>query len=373
MNTDLPMPSPVRQIDGLQILRFVAVLLVIWLHGSEEISMDGGRSMPNLGVFGIDIFFVISGFIISTVAARSSRPAGPGAAWSFLLRRLIRIFPLYWIVFAADAVRRFHSHPSGLRPYAANFFLLPFPAYPHDVLMTGISWTLVFELFFYAVLSMILLVTVRRSVYSIIVILASFILVGCFIDIRRAGLIVFCNPLLLEFLFGCVLALLYNRFGCNRRVGIGMVIAGCVAAISFQVFGPFSATGLQMVLLNALVFTRVFTWGLAAVLIVGGVIFWSPTTGGGWARSAVLLGNASYSTYLIAALDQEFAFRLMGMVTHTRAYPSFAASLAAHLVLVGLSLGTGLLVYYAVERPVLRYLNGFYRSWTAARAGPAAS
>jgi exopolysaccharide production protein ExoZ len=239
--------------------------------------------------------------------------------------------------------------------------------------MTGISWTLVFELFFYAVLSMILLVTVRRSVYSIIVILASFILVGCFIDIRRAGLIVFCNPLLLEFLFGCVLALLYNRFGCNRRVGIGMVIAGCVAAISFQVFGPFSATGLQMVLLNALVFTRVFTWGLAAVLIVGGVIFWSPTTGGGWARSAVLLGNASYSTYLIAALDQEFAFRLMGMVTHTRAYPSFAASLAAHLVLVGLSLGTGLLVYYAVERPVLRYLNGFYRSWTAARAGPAAS
>jgi exopolysaccharide production protein ExoZ len=358
VKTDLPLPSPIRQIDGLQMLRFVAVLLVIWVHVSQRVVLDGGHVLPSLGVFGIDIFFVISGFIVSTVAVRSPRRHGPAAAWSFLMRRLIRIYPLYWIVFILDAVRIFHARPSAIRPYIPDFFLLPCIGYPHVDLLLGVSWTLIFEMFFYVVLSIILLFTVRRSTYAVLGLLGLLVVSGRFFDIRHPYLIVFCNPFLLEFLFGCIIALLYRKAGSSlRTLGIVLSVLGWCAAVTLRMLNLHVATGLQMGLANQLVFTRVFTWGIAAALIVGGMIFWNPSAESTFGRVPVLLGNASYSIYLISEFDQNLLLRFFRLFTHTRNYTSWSAAFAVQLVLVLASLSLGLLVYFAIERPVLRCVS----------------
>ena len=76
----LPMRSSVRQIDGLQMLRAVAVLLVVWCHTGQHLEAYHGRKFPGLNVFGIDIFFVISGFILSLVVLRNRGVPGPGVS-----------------------------------------------------------------------------------------------------------------------------------------------------------------------------------------------------------------------------------------------------------------------------------------------------
>ncbi len=67
LHDDLPLPSHIKQIDGLQILRAVAVLIVSWGHAGLVLVWSAHEQLPDLGVFGIDIFFVISGFILASV------------------------------------------------------------------------------------------------------------------------------------------------------------------------------------------------------------------------------------------------------------------------------------------------------------------
>jgi peptidoglycan/LPS O-acetylase OafA/YrhL len=97
IHTTLPLPAKIGQIDGLQILRAVAVLLVAWLHGGQMLGDWRVTELPHFGAFGIDIFFVISGFIMSSVLLRTKQAPGVHATWGFLKRRLIRIFPIYWV------------------------------------------------------------------------------------------------------------------------------------------------------------------------------------------------------------------------------------------------------------------------------------
>src|ERR1700730_256703 len=151
------------KIDGLQILRTVAVFLVAWLHAGQ--SLDGWRiiDLPHFTAFGVDIFFVISGFIMSSVLLRTRQAPGIPAMWGFLKRRLIRIFPIYWVFALLGAARLLHGHGFLLQNYFPSFLLLPglFPRYP---LVVGFSWTMIFEMFFYYALAATLLFTVRRAV-----------------------------------------------------------------------------------------------------------------------------------------------------------------------------------------------------------------
>ncbi|NWG93561.1 MAG: acyltransferase [Parvularculaceae bacterium] len=103
------------QILSIQYLRAIAAVLVVALHSTIVIRRDYAPEFPmfTTGEFGVDIFFVISGFIMWTIAAE--KPTTPAA---FLERRIIRIVPLYWAVTIPTA---FISTDAGLT------FVLPDP------------------------------------------------------------------------------------------------------------------------------------------------------------------------------------------------------------------------------------------------------
>lgn len=358
LHTTLPLPSKINQIDGLQILRVVAVFLVAWLHCGQWLFPMAGRSLPTLGAFGIDIFFVISGFIVSSVVLRMRGNPGAGASWGFLKRRLIRIFPIYWFFCLLQIGRLLHNHQLFQRNYFPALFLLPGLRSVEGALLVAFSWTLIFEMFFYYTLGSALLVTVRRAVPAAIAAFCAVVVLGGIIGIQHPILPVVCNPIVLEFVFGCVLALVYRRFGRQKRMGIALLVLGSAASLWLGRFAPGAiANGPQMMFSGQGVMLRVMTWGFAALLVVGGMVFWSPLIHSRAGRFAVVLGNSSYSAYLGSGMAMEFAMRL---IVKAGGQP---VSLSIGRVAVYQTGGTiavlaaGWLCYQFVEWPMLRWLQ----------------
>jgi exopolysaccharide production protein ExoZ len=362
LHTSLPLPSKIRQIDGLQVLRAVAVLLVAWLHTSQWLFPLSGRILPGFGIYGVDIFFVISGFIVCSIVLRTQEQPGIPSMWRFLLRRLIRIFPIYWFFALLRIIRLVLSHGFVLRYYLPALFLLPGLHSREMFLLVDFSWTMVFEMFFYYTLSVVLLFTVRRAVPVSIALFCSAVAAGRFIGIQRPVWVIVCNPILLEFVFGAFLALCYRRFGNRRKPGIAMVLVS-VAASFYLLFSSFHvATGPQAIMGDDAVVARTMTWGVAALLLVGGVVFWSPSIQTQPGKIAVVLGNASYSAYLASAVVIEFTMRLLLKIAGGASPLPIGRVAIYQSIGVIAVFGAGWLCYQFIEWPMLRWLQARFVS-----------
>lgn len=366
-DTALPLAPTIRQIDGLQVLRAVAVILVVWCHAGQLLSEYGSPNLPGLNVFGIDIFFVISGFILSLVVLRERRPPGLAPMADFMKRRLIRIYPIYWFVALLMLARLARSHQLFKNNYLPAFLLMPSLRYPGDQLIMGYSWTMMFEMFFYLLLGLLLLKTVKWAVPSLIALLTLSVTLSAFFNILHPLWIVAGNPILLEFVFGALLSLLYVRIGHRRILGIVLTCTGAVAAIVLQNLDPPAiANGFQMIWVDHGVFLRVATWGVLALVIVAGVVFWSPSMKSPLGKWSVLLGNASYSTYLVSALGLEFSARLFVKLSHP-AVRSLANRTAFETFMLLAVMALGFVCYFLVEKPLLRTLQNKFLHKAPAR------
>lgn len=362
VHTGLPLPSKVGHIESLQVLRALAVALVAWSHVEQDIPLSSTAPRHDLGIFGIDIFFVISGFILALIVLRSKQSAGPHAAWEFLKRRLIRIYPIYFFFVGLTALRVLHTHHPIGREYLPSILLLPSPSYQHVSLFIPVAWTLVFEMFFYYLLSAIQIATVKHAVPVIIFILCIAVGVGRCYSIRHPYLIIVLNPILLEFAFGACLALAFQRFGRQATQGKVFLAAGIAGAILVKFFFDTGAMSMQMILTDTQVLHRVFTWGLAALALVAGGVFWSPASESAVWRSAVAIGDSSYSAYLASPLILEFGSRAMLAVFGKYIHRSTVATLFSWTAVVGMVLVGGWVFYQLVEWPMLRKLQGLFHS-----------
>ena len=157
------LPSKV-DLPGIQILRGIAALAVVIHHALEESNAVSGRFSPDwlttTGAAGVDIFFVISGFIMLHVSFRDRRP--PLRPGQFLLRRVTRIYPLYWLtclgvllLFSVGLLQRQHWNLSDV---ISSFILVP-----SEKRLVGVSWTLVYEMYFYLIFAVTLLLESRKA------------------------------------------------------------------------------------------------------------------------------------------------------------------------------------------------------------------
>ncbi len=266
----------------------------------------------------------------------------------------MRIFPIYWFFALLVSGRLIHSHQFSLQKYLPSLFLLP-NVYPRYPLLVRFSWTLIFAMFFYYTFAATLLFTVRRAVSFSIAFLSASVLLGHFVGIRRPIWIIVSNPMLLEFILGAILALLFLRFGQRRKLGIVAVLVGAAIALYLRAHPEQGgADGINMVLTSVDVMRRVLTWGIAATMIVGGIIFWSPSIQSRPGKIAVILGNASYSTYLASALLIEYSSRLF---TRPGEPLSLLRLAVAQTLIVIIVFAGGWLCYQCVEWPMLRWLR----------------
>lgn len=352
LHQSLPLPSKVKQIDSLQMLRALAVSLVAWTHLCQAFSRVSTADIPSAGIFGIDIFFVISGFIMARIILESTSKPGLATSWTFLRRRLIRIYPIYWFYAILTAIRVGHTHTS-VWPYVPSLLLPPVPQWPRII---DLGWTLMFEMFFYIVLSAILLITVRRAIPAIIGILCLLVGIGVWAHPRLSFWTVALNPILLEFVLGASIALNLRNVSNRKTYGIASLVMGTVSSLYLSMHRPSGAMSMQDILPMHGVFPRVATWGIAAALLVAGGILWPPTVTSIVGRWAVVIGNASYSAYLASMLVIEVVVRMLLKAYTTRPLP-FSVSIA--FVIIGLAavLGVGWVSYQFLEWPMVRWLN----------------
>jgi exopolysaccharide production protein ExoZ len=234
-------------IGNVQALRAIAALMVATMHAfAVQAYQQPGNGMLHLlhtaaqiGHAGVDIFFVISGFIITTVARRVAQDAKPGLnpslAGIFALHRAARIYPLYWIVLFVGTVTAGSTADLLTRPWNLVFIT----AQPHVLL---VAWTLKFEIYFYAVATMALLVWPQRFVWVI-----ALWAVAQIVPVAIGGLGRLSVPQIYEFPLGCAVAVALDS-GRGRRYGIALA-AGAVglgaAFVAFFIWGgqfPFLAT-----------------------------------------------------------------------------------------------------------------------------------
>ncbi len=272
--------TPIEQtIWSLQTLRFAAAMMVVYFHAANAAFSATGSygllpyNFHTTGAAGVDIFFVLSGVIITKTAR--------GLSWrEFAWRRFRRIAPMYFLVTLLAVLCR--AKPSfGWRDALANLFLWPatdqltWPALQP-------AWTLCFEMLFYAAVTAVLVD--RRLLYVIVGIF------GVAMLLRKQGpMFQFLgSPLILEFIFGVALAYMprWRLAVCFLPIGAAaLVIAGLSEALPE---GGLAGNG---------PFLRVCIYGVPAAMIVLGTmqIDAKPSA---W----TFLGDASYTLYLTHVL-----------------------------------------------------------------------
>lgn len=284
-----------KRFDNLQGLRGFAALLVLVEHTANAISTRFLGTTPQdspLAIFpfaaGVDIFFVISGFII----AFSSRSlfAKPGAWKSFLLRRLARVVPLYWLmtgvmICALILIGSRAWSDASWSSVAASFIFLP--AGNADGLtapILAIGWTLNYEMAFYALFAVALCFPQRIALIFIVGMLVLVVALGKLFEPATLALQFWTNPVVLEFAAGVCLYELH-RAGKLALPGIAQLFLSLAALFCFTMTagepGPW----------------RWIVWGGPAALLVAAALG-TASLQSKLARVSSRAGDWSYGIYL---------------------------------------------------------------------------
>lgn len=335
------------RIHSIQYLRAIAALMVVTLHMGKRLSEDLPDALVHwlpLGNAGVDIFFVISGFIMWSVGNR--RHPDPA---DFLLHRVIRVAPPYWIatflwlgLMVAAGYQWITITPDHVLKSLAFIphYSPTFPAQAWPVLVPG--WTLIFEMFFYVVFAAVLTLPQRMRMGGLVAGLGGCVAMGAVLSPQAAWAVTYSSPLLLEFLGGCLVA----RLWIARPGGVARNLAVLAAGIAILLtFG----TGVDP--LSHL--DRTLVWGSAGILIVSG----TAGLGASMPQLPLLerLGDGSYAIYLfhlLLVLPLTEAWNRLPMIPHSA--PMALLYLAATLAAVS---ALGLAIYTYVERPLQRVLT----------------
>lgn len=350
-----------KNLPFLQIARGIAALIVVFHHitGSEQFYF--GYS-PFGGVFtagwnAVDFFFVLSGFIIYYVHGKN---LGQKQVWkSYLLKRLIRIYPIYWLIAILTLVLIITGNNSvsktSLVDISSNpvyifksLFLFPQQTLP----FLTVAWSLCYEVFFYIVFGFAILGG-RKLLW-----IASFsylaIFAGRFAYPPAYGphspLHFLGSSFHIEFIMG-VLAAWY--FKTRRHTGHGMqfwipgvlIFAGTWAGSLLlpHALGKFS------------MYSRFF-YGAASAYIILGIAAFKTGNKGGVQRFSLLLGDSSYTLYLIHPVMLGILFKAAArMGFHANESPWFNYGVFA--LATTLCIMAGFLIHSWIEKPVLTFLN----------------
>ena len=220
-----------RTISGIQFLRAFAATAVVAFHVRYDIinNISPPGALPaslDQGAAGVDLFFVISGFVM--VYSSESLFGRPKASVTFLLRRISRIVPLYWamttIMLAYVLARGFGPSDASPLQALASYFFIPYwrPSGVIDPLY-GIGWTLNYEMFFYVVFALAVVVRREIAVAGVAVLFAAFVMIASAIDLFPSQVAYLANPLILEFVFGMGIAIAY-RAGIRLSSAVSILL-----------------------------------------------------------------------------------------------------------------------------------------------------
>lgn len=332
----------------IQILRFAAAVAVVAFHawGIAPRFITVPADTPTLGLWqaghGVDLFFVISGFIIYYATAAHAARGKPLTPAAFLRRRVERIVPLYFFAIGAVTLLALLLPEIFDTPgwYTPNHVLksLAFISFTDgEMPVVFVGWSLEYEMYFY--LAAALLMALTRHVWRNLVLLFSALTIigqipGVAPMLGHYGF--FTDALILEFIFGVMVGVVFVH-GRRAHDGEGRIMllatAGAVATLAFT-----DASN------------RALVFGLPSAALVAAAAWVSlKRTQPAWPERVLeRLGDASFSIYLAQVNTVIFAAQAIAYMVPTIHPLLLVAATSVIVVLAGLALNI------VVERPLLK-------------------
>ena len=314
-------------ISNIQILRAIAAILVVAAHTvqaakSYNLSTDFFYKVDIWGQAGVDIFFIISGFIMIYIQINKCKKP-----LDFLKDRIERIVPLYWFLtlFIAALLIVF---PQAFRELSLSanhlinslFFINYFNGDDHPLLYVG--WTLEYEMLFYIVFAFSLFF--KRIKYSILI---SILMLSTFVFYGLSSIVI-------EFIYGMLVGFFFNKFKINS-----------IFSLIFMLVGFY--------LLTVNWFTdipRVLTWGIPSLLIFLGFLYFKPVN----SSLLEILGNASYSIYLVQVFSIPISYKIFSKIGSL----NFIYMNEIYVIIcMIISIIGGVLLHFTIEKPLARIIK----------------
>lgn len=336
-----------ERLENIQALRGVAALMVLAAHVREAEGDygGGGTLLPDwlyMGVTGVDLFFLISGFVMTHVALSGAR--GRDAARRFIYNRAARIYPVYWAATLILMVLYAGKHLlfAEATPFpnpVETFLLLPSDFYP----LVPVGWTLVHEMYFYVVFALIVFWSVARLPQFLLAwaaIIIAALTLGAFG--ANAWTKVIFNPLTFEFVAGAGIALIIKS-GFRRFAPLALAAGAAAFAIQALFFADrLYPDVMGQFALRAAIFTPPF----ALILYGAAAIEKSGALAPSWLR---MTGDASYSLYLIHVP----VFLVVGKLISISVADTRIDNILLIAAFTIAAIAAGFALHHFVERPLL--------------------
>ncbi|BEP60767.1 acyltransferase [Variovorax sp. V213] len=332
-----------QYVESIQAGRGIAALLVVIHHAAQKAHALSGGAIPlfDFGIIGVDVFFMISGFIIYFVTANKTM-----THVEFMEKRIVRVFPLYWglsllaLLVFIFAPKLINSNSQEATDVAASFFLWPTSA-PY---LVNNGWTLTYEIIFYGLWALVALPVAKpRSAYIACLVLAaaSFIGVLCGIDYKVMNFSLF-----VEFAFGVAIGVAFKKGLLRQSIPLSIVLTTAGAFLAYLAisrgFGSSELRGFALAIPSAMIFV--------GIILLGSV--W------GKARTILAIGDSSYSLYLF----HPFILVAIPLTVKSLGLASPSQILAIAAAVCVASFWASHMVYRYVEFPLTQMMRGMIKS-----------
>jgi peptidoglycan/LPS O-acetylase OafA/YrhL len=367
-----------KRLDWLQSLRGVAALLVVFAHsyyflqGTEYDALARSILLP--GAMGVDIFFLISGFIMTLTTRQNDGSLITTS--TFLIKRFFRVWPIYAILtIAAVFLLRpsgFLNDPTGQITLIKSLSFLPVnpSTPPYFGLAYGLGWTLNFEMYFYAILGISLLAKNYRwpvfyswifiTIVAIPLTATGMISLSAKHDYQFSLIYLnqIANPIILLFVAGVITGKLYlSEFVIKNKT-----YARVLSALTVLVALAWAYSGIPD-------FHGMLGWGLPITVAFLTVAISSKTLKFNPPRWIIWIGEISYSLYLTHRLTQVSCTKILEFI----GAESFGKTWLFVILTTLLSILMASIFYYLVEKKIAVALQRLTKSRTTNLSGVSAN
>ncbi|MBR8835697.1 MAG: acyltransferase [Stigonema ocellatum SAG 48.90 = DSM 106950] len=345
-----------KKLNLIQVFRGLASLLVVLAHGSLifhiNLARDFLSDIFSFGGSGVDFFFVLSGFIIFYTHRKDI--AKQIKFRGFILKRFMRIYPIYWVVLTGKLLSSLNIFSSETHQYGLIELIKAYLLIPQDrVLLSssflGVSWTLSYEIFFY--LMFCLLICLKHNFFLPIIFTWLSIIFLNFLGIiefpKHSYLLhLLFSELNLEFIFGALAAYFVSKYEISYGsliLYVGLFLYTLSAINYHEKILPLSS---------------VVTFGLPFMILTIGAVALEMSKSLTISPTLIFLGDASYSIYLIHGFVINHLTKAvikLGMVNFLTQNSLVFSLFAIFNAVIALMVGCAMYLY--LEKPLLSIMR----------------